>query len=168
MKTMDLPDSLEINDEKARQAFLRGYHLQMEGSLKEAIVAYKQSLRYEETAEAHTFLGWALSHQDELEKAIDRCHRAIQVDPDFGNPYNDIGVYQLKRGNLEEARQWFKEALQAPRYENYCFPHFNLGRIHLHRGHFAGAAHHFKEALKEQSDFDKANKALQRIKHRMN
>lgn len=165
---MDLPESIDIDDQDAREAFLRGYQLQVDGDLESAIDAYRESLSYQETAEAHTFLGWALSHQDKLDRAIEECHRAIQVDPDFGNPYNDIGVYELQKGNLEESVGWFQDALSAPRYESYCFPHFNLGRVHLYRGHFDKAAHHFSEALKEKTDFEKARKALAKIKHRMN
>ncbi len=165
---MQLPDSINIHDPDARESFLRGYKLQMDGRLDEACRAYRQSLSYEETAEAHTFLGWALSDQDRLDEAIEECHQAIQVDPDFGNPYNDIGVYELQKGNLEEAVSWFKDALRAPRYESYCFPHFNLGRAFLYRGRFQTAAFHFREALKERSDFDKAKQALRKVKHRMN
>lgn len=165
---MDLPESIEIDDGRARDEFLRGYELQMDGELDEAIEAYRASLEYQETAEAHTFLGWALSHQDRLDEAIRECHRAIEIDPDFGNPYNDIGVYRLKKGDMDGAKPWFKKALNAPRYDSYCFPHFNLGRIHLYRGHFGEAARHFKEALKERSDFSKAKNALLKIKHRMN
>jgi tetratricopeptide (TPR) repeat protein len=165
---MKLPDSIEIDNSDAREAFVRGYKLQMDGRLDEAVRAYQESLRFQETAEAHTFLGWALSHKDRLDQAIEECHRAIQVDPDFGNPYNDIGVYELEKGNLEEAMSWFQDALGASRYDSYCFPHFNLGRTYLYRGHFEKAAFHFREALKERSDFDKAKQALQKIKCRMN
>jgi hypothetical protein len=30
--------------------------------------------------------------------AITECHHAIEVDPDFGNPYNDIGAYLIEQG----------------------------------------------------------------------
>lgn len=165
---MELPDSIQIHDVDARRAFERGYRLQMDGELPEAIEAYRRSLHHEETAEAHTFLGWALSHQDKLDRAIEECYQAIQIDPDFGNPYNDIGVYELQKGNLKEAMSWFDDALRAPRYDSYCFPHFNLGRCHLYRGHFERAARHFKETLKERPDFEKARDALRQIKNRLN
>src|SRR2546430_7197875 len=52
---------------------------------------YQQSIDVHPTAEAHTFLGWTLSFQGRLEEATRECLKAIEVDPDFGNPYNDIG-----------------------------------------------------------------------------
>ncbi|NIO09761.1 MAG: tetratricopeptide repeat protein, partial [Deltaproteobacteria bacterium] len=44
------------------------------------------------TAEAYTFLGWTYSFMGQLNEAIEECQRAITLDPDFGNPYNDIGA----------------------------------------------------------------------------
>jgi tetratricopeptide (TPR) repeat protein len=60
------------------------------------------------TAEAHTFLGWAYSHAGYVERAIAECKRAIEVDPDFGNPYNDIGVYLIEKGALDDAVPWLE------------------------------------------------------------
>jgi hypothetical protein len=37
-----------------------------------------------------------------LEEATAECLRAIEIDPDFGNPYNDIGVlgeFIVRRGD---------------------------------------------------------------------
>ena len=33
----------------------------------------------------------------------EECKRAIEIDPDFGNPYNDIGVYLIDLNRFEEA-----------------------------------------------------------------
>ena len=34
--------------------------------------------------------------------AIADCHRAIDLDPEYGNPYNDIGAYYLELGQLDD------------------------------------------------------------------
>ena len=65
-----------------------------------------------------------------LDDAIEECHKAIAQDPDFGNPYNDIGAYLIEKGELDEAIVWFQKALQARRYESPAFPHLNLGRVY--------------------------------------
>ena len=54
--------------------------------------------------------------------------------PDFGDPYNDIGVYLIKRGDLSGAIPWLEQAKRAPRYEPRHFPYLNLGRIYLRQG----------------------------------
>lgn len=165
---MQLPESMKIPDDNAREAFLNGYRHHMDGDLREAERYYQISLDYQPTAEAHTFLGWAYSQQDQIDEAIRECMEAIDVDPDFGNPYNDIGAYLLQKGKMEMAIEWFQKALKAPRYESYCFPHFNLGRVYRMRGHLEQARDHFRRALEEHPDFEEAEEALQEVMSRWN
>ena len=44
---------------------------------------YQRSIDVYPTAEAHTFLGWALSVQGRLDEATDECRRAIEIDPNL-------------------------------------------------------------------------------------
>src|SRR5512132_3857188 len=80
-----------------------------------AILLFQDSIAAWPTAEAHPFLGWTYSYLDRLDEAIEECRRAIALDPEFGNPYNDIGSYLMKQGKLEEAIVWLAKAKQAPR-----------------------------------------------------
>ena len=88
--------------ERAIELWRQAYRRQMEGELDVAIGLYKQSIQVRPTAEAHTFLGWTYSFQGRLEEATAECLRAIEIDPEFGNPYNDIGVYLMQQNKLEE------------------------------------------------------------------
>ena len=134
---MDSDSEPETRSERAYQAqlyFNLGYRQQMEQRLELAIDFYRKSIAVLATAEAHTYLGWAYSFAGRLDDAIEECLLAIAVDPDFGNPYNDIGSYMMAKGDLDGAIPWLQKALLAPRYESYCFPHFNLGRVYEERG----------------------------------
>jgi len=129
-------------------------HRLMQEALKEqqarrydnAIVLYQDSLATCPTAEAHTFLGWAYSYVDRLDDAIEECRRAIALDPDFGNPYNDIGSYLMKQGKMEEAIGWLEKAKAAPRYEPRHFPYLNLARLYAAQGRFEDARREFSQA----------------------
>ncbi|MEE2829736.1 MAG: hypothetical protein VX498_11165 [Myxococcota bacterium] len=109
---------------------------QLAGEIPEAMKLYRTSLALRETAEAHTFLGWTLSFQGELDAAITQCRKAIEADPDFGNPYNDIGAYLVELDREDEAIAWFAQAKQANRYENPQFPYLNLARIYTSHGDY--------------------------------
>jgi Tfp pilus assembly protein PilF len=102
------------------------------------------------------------------DEAIEECHKAIATDPDFGNPYNDIGVYLIDQGHLDEAIPWLEKATQAKRYESYCFPHFNLGRIWEQKGEWFRAVEAFRSALLENPNYALAAKALKRLQSIMN
>jgi Tfp pilus assembly protein PilF len=128
--------------QRALALWQEAYAHQMRGELEEAIRLYRESIAICPTAEAHTFLGWTYSFQQRLDEAIEECHKAIATDPDFGNPYNDIGVYLMQKGDLEGAIPWLEKAKRAPRYEPRQFPYMNLGRVYLRRGQW-------NEALRE-------------------
>ncbi|MEY4528607.1 MAG: hypothetical protein RL768_2326, partial [Nitrospirota bacterium] len=119
---MDVQDFLEQGqgrEEDKREAwhlFQQAYERQMKGDLEEAVNLYKKSLAVHPTAEAYTFLGWTYSFMGRLDDAIEECHKAIAQDPDFGNPYNDIGAYLIEKGDFDEAIVWFQKAMQARRY----------------------------------------------------
>jgi Tfp pilus assembly protein PilF len=152
----------------AKELFVRAYEAQQAGDYDEAIELYRRSIATHPTAEAHTFLGWVYSFQERYGEAIDECLRAIQVDATFGNPYNDIGSYLIAQGDLYNCIRWFRRALQAPRYESYAFPHFNLGRVYEQRGRLIEAARHYGLALQQAPDFAQAAKALRRMQARLN
>jgi tetratricopeptide (TPR) repeat protein len=156
-------ESSESRRAEALALFQRAYEQQMQGELEEAIELYKKSLEVFPTAESHTFLGWTYSHQGRWDEAIEECLRAIEVDPTFGNPYNDIGAYLVEKDRLDEAIPWFERALKASRYESYCFPHFNLGRVFERKRMYARALAEYKAALAENSSHLGALQAVRRL-----
>jgi Tfp pilus assembly protein PilF len=123
----------------ALELWQQGYFTQARGELEEAMRLYRASIDLCPTAEAHTFLGWVYGLQERLDEAIAECHKAIALDPDYGNPYNDIGVYLMQRGELTEAVAWLERAKLAPRYEPRQFPYVNLGRIFVRQGRWQRA-----------------------------
>ena len=153
---------------RALEVWEQAYARQMSGDLEEAIRLYQESLALCPTAEAHTFLGWTYSFQGRIDDAIAECHKAIAVDPDYGNPYNDIGVYLMQKGDLDEAIPWLVKAKQAPRYEPRQFPYMNLGRIYLRRGQWAEALREFEEGLRVAPKDQDMRKLLHELRARFN
>ncbi len=157
---MSSKDSIAL----AYDLFQEAYERQMEGELESAVELYQRSIDVYPTAEAHTFLGWTYSFQGKLDDAIEECKKAIEVDPDFGNPYNDIGAYLIEKSQHEEAIPWLLKAVKAKRYDNYHFAHYNLGRAYVAREMFNMAKSAFEEALRIHPDYEMAREALDTLK----
>jgi tetratricopeptide (TPR) repeat protein len=153
---------------RATELWREAYRRQMDGDFDGAIELYRRSIVVRPTAEAHTFLGWTYSFQGRLDDAIAECHRAIAVDPGFGNPYNDIGCYLMQQGRLDDAIPWLEQAKQAVRYEPRQFPYINLGRIYLQQGRWWQALHEFEGAVRAAPADAQAHKALHSIRARLN
>jgi len=158
----------EDRHEQAQDLFQQAYRAQMTGDLDRAAELYKASLEILPSAEAHTFLGWTYHFQGKIQDAIAECKRAIEVDPDFGNPYNDIGAYLIALGRLDEAVPWLERAIAAPRYDPRHFPHFNLGRVHLAKGRFNQARECFQEALRIEPSYALARQAIENLRRMVN
>ena len=154
--------------DRAIELWREAYGHQMAGELDRAIEVYQESIRVCPTAEAHTFLGWTYSFQGRLDEATAECHRAIEVDPDFGNPYNDIGVYLMQQDKLDEAVPWLERAKHAKRYEPRQFPYMNLGRIFLKQGKWRDALREFEGAVRMAPSDAGAAKALHTLRGRLN
>src|SRR5947207_9371867 len=99
----------ETRQERAVRLFRKAYEHQMKKELDEAVELYKKSIDAYPTAEAHTFLGWTYSWMGRIDDAIAECLKAIDVDPTFGNPYNDIGSYLIMKGQIDRSEEHTSE-----------------------------------------------------------
>lgn len=134
------------------------------GRYEEALRLFERSLAVQPTAEAYTYKGWTLSHMGDYQRAIEEAEKAIRIDPDFGNPYNDIGVYLIELGREEEAIPYLAKAMRAKRYCCYQFPHYNAGRIYLKKKLYEKAREEFQKSLAIDPDYAPARKALEILK----
>lgn len=148
--------------------FQRAYAQQVAGNLADAIKLYRNSIQVYPTAEAHTFLGWTYSFLGRYADAIEECKKAIEVDPSFGNPYNDIGVYLIEMDRHAEAIDWLDKATVAPRYEAPHFAWVNLGRVYEKIGPWSEAIRCYRMALKIRSDYPEAQRRLDALLARLN
>lgn len=143
------------------------YQYQVGGEYDMAVELYKRSLDLHPTAEAYTFLGWTYHFQGKVEEAIAECKKAIQIDPEFGNPYNDIGAYLIEKGDYDAAISWLERALQSRRYEFYHYPHYNLGRAYMAKEVLSKARFHFEQALKLCPDYTLAKEGLEKVRRKL-
>ncbi len=152
----------------AIELFQKAYEHQMRGDLAAATELYRQSIQAYPTAEAHTFLGWTYSFEGRFEDAILECKKAIQIDPEFGNPYNDIGAYLISMSHYDEAIPWLQKATHAKRYDAKHYPHYNLGRIYLIKDMLNKAIEEFEKALSIHPSYALAQEAIESTKRRIN
>ena len=148
---------------RAWEVLQDAYQAQMEGDYDRAVELYQSSLELHPTAEAHTFLGWTYHYQGRIEDAIAECKRAIELDPEFGNPYNDIGAYLIELGREEEAIGWLERAKTAPRYEPRHYPYLNLAWIYARQHKVREAIDQLESVIAIEPEHTGARKELHRL-----
>ncbi len=132
---------------RARRLMHEGLRSISQNDFQGARDKFKASAEATPSADAFTYWAWMEHHLGNTALAIDLCHQAIALDPDFGNPYNDIGSYLISQGDLDGAIPWLERAMRATRYEPRHFPHINLARVYLAKQMPLKALAEFNKAL---------------------
>ncbi len=151
------------NTQLAKEYLHKAIENQIDGNLNEAQTYCRLSLEASESSEAHTHLGWIFSINGEYEEAIEECLKAIKLDKDFGNPYNDIGSYLVMLNREEEAITWFERASRAPKFKQKYLAYTNLAQIYKKLNDWEKALHFFKEAFTDNPGYKPARKGYYKI-----
>ncbi|MCK5884814.1 MAG: tetratricopeptide repeat protein [Bacteriovoracaceae bacterium] len=113
----------------------------------EALTYFEKARSLSDTAEVLTLIGWCHSLKKDWEQAKAMCLKAIQKDPDYGPPYNDLGNYLLSEGQVNESLKWFELAKKATQYQNREYPYINAGRAYIAKKEYDKALEEFSKAL---------------------
>jgi tetratricopeptide (TPR) repeat protein len=152
--------SLRVEAEQYRAL---GQELHAAGDVEDAAAYYQMSVDLYPTAEAYTYLGVALAARGQWSDAIVQCERAIRIDPELGNAYNDLAVYTAELGRLHEALHWLDKAIAAKKYDCRNYPYYHRGRILEQLGRFTEARDAFMTSLEIEPDWEPARVALRRV-----
>ncbi|MFC1563326.1 tetratricopeptide repeat protein [candidate division KSB1 bacterium] len=145
-----------------------GYKCQEDGEFELAEMYYKKSLEIEDTPEGRSFLGWNYSLMNKFEDAITECVKAIDLDPEFGKAYTDIGSYLMQMGNTDEAIPWLSKAKNTLRDWNPEIAYLVLGKIYETKGLWPLAVKEYEGALKQKPDCEEARSALDKLRANLN
>ena len=110
LKVTALKDARIENYEKtAEYPFYLGISYGEQGMYKEAIEAYKQSIRISpDYAATHYNLGLNYGKLGMYKEAIEASKQAIRINPDYAMAHNNLGIFCLLIGNKEKALQEYK------------------------------------------------------------
>ncbi len=157
----------EFTKKRADKLFQSGIKALKNKDYEKAKDEFKASMTLIPTADALTYLGWIEDLLGNSKNAIKLCFQAIQLDPEFGNAYNDIGRYLLNDGKTEESIMWFEKSINSPRNNLKQFSHLNLGNIYSESNQPMKAFHHYKQANKISPNNKEIKKQLESIKTKL-
>lgn len=147
--------------------FRMGYTYQVAGDLHAAAECYLKSIERAPSAEAHTFLGYVLAQMGESDAAISECEKALKIDAEFGNAWNDLGVYWLEKRQSQKAIEHLKKALEAKNYDNPAATHFNLARAYVHEGMMITAEKELRLSLAINPDYRQSRNLLETVQKQL-
>lgn len=128
-----------LNENKIQQAFVE-FHKAYELDPNNKQVLYAIGYIY-------------LERFDEPYKSIEYFSKAVQVDPDYSDAYNNMGYAYYKSGDFDRAITFYKKALANPVYPTADRAYINLGNSYYRLGRYDDALVAFKEATKRVPGF---------------
>ena len=98
--------------------------------LERAEFYFLRSLEIQETPETLFFLGLLADQKKHPFLALNYFRRSVMNNPDYGNPYNEIGVILLRQGKYRESMFWLKKSLQCSLHDAPHVPLYNLAALY--------------------------------------
>jgi tetratricopeptide (TPR) repeat protein len=154
----------ESRAEQAESLWKEGAVLHLEKRYGAAIEHFNRSLALQPSARTHTYLAWSLSELERYEEAAAEARKAIELEPDYPNAYNDLGSYLIELKRPGKAIPLLEKAAEM---EGYCCPHYayyQMGRARLMQGRVEAAEEALTIAIKIRPRYRAAHDLLRRIR----
>jgi tetratricopeptide (TPR) repeat protein len=82
----------------------------------------------------------------------------VAKSPKKARPYNNLGIFLMKKGRIEEAQANFQRALQLK--PEYASAHVNLGAVYARQRKYEKALTHYSEALRHRHNVPEAHYSM--------
>ena len=158
-----LRDEMRKLDRSAVSLLERGVELDQAGRFQDAIATEEEAVQLDpKLVRAHVNLIILYGRTGDFQRAGEHFHDAVALDPKHvPDAYYNFGVLLLNRGELGEAAECFRKALELE--PNYADAHNDLGLLLERQGKLPEAAAEYRKAVEEKPDFRKAHFNLGRI-----
>ena len=109
----------------------------------------------ENYAEAHLYMGNALSRAGKLQDAAGQFEQALRIMPDYAEAQSNLGLVFGRAGKLQDAIRHYEEALRIN--PNLATTYNNLGLVLERMGKLQEAIGHYEQALRIDPNLTEAH-----------
>jgi tetratricopeptide (TPR) repeat protein len=134
----------------------------MKGSQHSLMARLHKKLQSDEKSRVFARLADELRHSGHVEEAIELCRKGLQFHPDYASGHVVLGKCYQDRGDLEEARGAFREALTLDSGNVLVLK--NLGDITFRQGDLEAAAEHYQRILELDAGNAEVREVLEELK----
>lgn len=132
------------------------------GKCKKGIEYATRLIELTDSSEGYVERGNLYIDLYELEKAVEDCKKAIELDPEAYYAYNNLGCALLKLRRVEEAVQPLKQAIDIDPAKDHL-PYMNLAECYILQEKYDDAIKAYKEVLKIRPQAFSINEEIAKI-----
>lgn len=143
------------NIQKASAHYKLGVSYLNEDNIQPAFIEFQKAYELNpDDKEVLNAIGYIyLLKFEDFPKAVDFFQKAVKVDHDFSDAYNNLGLAYEKTGRFNDAIDSYKKALSNLIYRTPEKAYYNLGMVYYRLGEYDEAIDVHKEAIKRAADF---------------
>ena len=143
------------NAQKATAHYKIGLSYYNESKFQKAFIEFQTALEFNpRDKEVLNAIGVVqLLQFEDFGKAIEYFKKALKVDKDFSEAYNNLGVAYEKIGKIDDAVASYEKAVSNPMYPHPEKAFNNLGRVYYRAGKFDQAIEAYTGALRRLNSF---------------
>lgn len=160
-KKLEEQEEADFDPVSASEYKLLGDLATQHEKLRLARKCYRKSAQLEAAAENPYKTGLGYFQSELYEEAIVELRKCLQDNVLKPRAYFYLAYSYLNLGNMEEAHDFFKEALKFKRDDPYMY--VGLGVIEQSRQHYSAARQHYRKALELDPNCREARENLQQI-----
>jgi tetratricopeptide (TPR) repeat protein len=117
---------------------------------------FLKTLEEDENHECLFYLGLIQNQKGNHQEALSLYYRAILINPEYGNPCNEIGVILLRHGKEREAVFWLKRSIRCVQNDAPHIPLYNLATLYKIWNRPERSLQYLYRAIKLMPDFQEA------------
>ncbi len=124
------------------------------GQYQSAFVEFQKALEfYDADKDVYNALGYVYLKWDDLNNAEKSFTKAVKLDPDFSEGYNNLCLVEYRRKEYEKADGFCNKALSNPLYATPENAFFNLGLVLFKLKKYNASIEAFTQATRRKSDY---------------
>jgi tetratricopeptide (TPR) repeat protein len=110
--------------------FSTGRDLFQIGDFDRAEFYFRSYLEQEDSSETYFYLGLIMGQKNRLEDALEFYYKSVVINPEYGNPCNEIGIILLRMGKDKDAVFWLKKSIRCKQNDALHISLFNLATLY--------------------------------------
>ncbi|EPG66578.1 tetratricopeptide repeat protein [Leptospira wolffii] len=133
------------------------------GDLDRSEFLLKASLEDNDSHETYFFLGLIENQKHNWKKSLYYFYRSVEVNPEYGNPCNEIGILLLRMGRERESVFWLKKSLRCTLNDAPHISLFNLATLYKIWNRPERSLQYLHKAIVIKPDFEEAKRLREEL-----
>lgn len=133
------------------------------GDIDRSEFLLKSFLEHKEDHEAYFFLGLIENQRTNLQRGLYYFYRSVEINSEYGNPCNEIGILLLRMGRERESVYWLKKSLRCTLNDAPHISLFNLATLYKIWNRPERSLQYLHKAIVIKPDFEEAKRLREEL-----